>query len=688
MASASPSTASRNVGDGGYSPSKPKNNIAARSSSEHRIAAATPKYETTFGATDHQSVTTTKSMNEIWSGRTGKPYQRSSSTSHGHWLYNSVEGSSGSGDTHDEQEKTLSSGIEPLRFAGMTTNVSVVSIGSIKSVKTDEDLDEVIVFVEEPSKKLCCMLCNHVFKDPVITLCGHTFCRSCAVTRQHDKCPIDDCPLSVVVSNIAISDQIGELQVYCKYGCRPSSSVGEYVRDPNGCPFKIKLNQKRDHESHCQYAPTRCPNSSSCPALIKRNLEAHLDVCEHTPCVHRRYGCKFKATRELVREHLRSCRYETVKDFLGDTESQIVALRTKLQERENEVNSLRATVGSLSDRLGLLEQSCSIRLERLEDKQGKVSCDVLDMRHSLSYMGNELQQIQSQMGTVRTMDQHLWKCKGTFVGHEGPVWTLCVYGELLFSGSSDKTIKVWDIQTTYKCMRTLEGHSGIVLALCVHGKRLYSGSADNSIKVWKLGNLECEHTIQAHENPVCTLATSSNLLFSGSLKTIKVWDMHNHQMVHEMTGQNHWVRALVATQDYLYSGSYQSVKIWNMETFECVNVVNVSGGSVYSIAVTDQHLITGTYENQIHVWDVNTFKPLATLSGHVGTVYALVAIPYAATQMQLFSASYDRTLRVWNLETMGCVQTLIRHQGSVACLTSARGRVYSGAVDSAVKVWQ
>jgi WD40 repeat protein len=67
-------------------------------------------------------------------------------------------------------------------------------------------------------------------------------------------------------------------------------------------------------------------------------------------------------------------------------------------------------------------------------------------------------------------------------------------------------------------------------------------------------------------------------------------------------------------------------------------------------------------------------------------VYALVAIPYAASQMQLFSASYDRTLRVWNLETMACIQTLIRHQGSVACLTSARGRVYSGAVDSAVKV--
>lgn len=40
--------------------------------------------------------------------------------------------------------------------------------------------------------------------------------------------------------------------------------------------------------------------------------------------------------------------------------------------------------------------------------------------------------------------QQIFKCKGTFVGHQGPVWCLCVYstGDLLFSGSSDKSIKV------------------------------------------------------------------------------------------------------------------------------------------------------------------------------------------------------------------------------------------------------
>ena len=38
--------------------------------------------------------------------------------------------------------------------------------------------------------------------------------------------------------------------------------------------------------------------------------------------------------------------------------------------------------------------------------------------------------------------QQIFKCKGTFVGHQGPVWCLCVHQDYLFSGSGDKTIKV------------------------------------------------------------------------------------------------------------------------------------------------------------------------------------------------------------------------------------------------------
>ena len=49
--------------------------------------------------------------------------------------------------------------------------------------------------------------------------------------------------------------------------------------------------------------------------------------------------------------------------------------------------------------------------------------------------------------------KHMFKCKGTFVGHQGPVWALAVYGDLLFSGSSDETIKVCGGCSVCVCVR-------------------------------------------------------------------------------------------------------------------------------------------------------------------------------------------------------------------------------------------
>ena len=89
----------------------------------------------------------------------------------------------------------------------------------------------------------------------------------------------------------------------------------------------------------------------------------------------------------------------------------------------------------------------------------------------------------------------------------------------------------------------------------------------------------------------------------------------------------------------------------------------------------------------------------------MGTVYGLAVIETPGN-IRLVSASYDKTLRVciddstlslmctlitclskvWNIEHMRCVQTLIRHEGSVSCLTVSRGRLFSGAVDSTIKV--
>uniref|UniRef100_UPI00358E0432 E3 ubiquitin-protein ligase TRAF7 isoform X1 n=1 Tax=Myxine glutinosa TaxID=7769 RepID=UPI00358E0432 len=572
---------------------------------------------------------------------------------------------------------------------------SNVSLRSTFSLHEEEDEGEdPLVFAEQPSVKLCCQLCFHIFKEPVITTCGHTFCQKCAVTS--DKCPVDNAKLTVVVNNIAVAEQIGELFVHCKFGCRVANGVvksGTYEVDPQGCPFTVKLNTRKEHEENCDYRPVHCPNNPSCLPLLKMNLEAHLRECEHIKCPHSKYGCQFAGNQEAYRSHLTACRFEGLKEFLQQTDDRFHELQFSMVQKDQEIGFLRSMLGKLSERLEQHEKSIELKFDVLDENQSKLGEELMEFRRDTSMLSDELSHINARlnMGVLGSYDpQQIFKCKGTFVGHQGPVWCLCVYptGDLLFSGSSDKTIKVWDTCTNYKCQKTLEGHDGIVLALCIQGNKLYSGSADCTIIVWDIQTLHKVNTIRAHDNPVCTLVSSSNTLFTGSLKAIKVWDIVGTELKprQELTGLNHWVRALVASQNYLYSGSYQTIKIWDIRTLECVHVLQTSGGSVYSIAVTSHHIVCGTYENLIHVWDLETKEQMRTLTGHVGTVYALAVIS-TPDQTKVFSASYDRSLRVWSMDNMICTQTLLRHQGSVTALAVSRGRLFSGAVDSTVKVW-
>ncbi|XP_061416769.1 E3 ubiquitin-protein ligase TRAF7 isoform X1 [Lethenteron reissneri] len=581
---------------------------------------------------------------------------------------------------------------------------SNMSVRSTFSLHEDEDDEDPLVFAEPPSIKLCCQLCCGIFKDPIITTCGHTFCRKCALTSE--KCPVDNANLTVVVNNIAVAEQIGELFIHCKFGCRVAAAGGggvvgvagklgsSWEVDPRGCPFTIRISARKQHEESCDYRPVHCPNNPSCPPLLKVNLAVHLKECEHIKCVHAKYGCPFAGNQEAFALHLPSCRFEGLKEFLQQTEDRFHELQLSLTQKDQEIGFLRSMLGKLSERLDQHEKSVELKFDVLDENQSKLSEDLMEFRRDTSMLSDELSHINARlnMGVLGSAydPQQIFKCKGTFVGHQGPVWCLCVYptGDLLFSGSSDKTIKVWDTCTNYKCQKTLEGHDGIVLALCIQGNKLYSGSADCTIIVWDIPTLQNVNTIRAHDNPVCTLVASASLLFTGSLKAIKVWDMVGTELKlkKELTGLNHWVRALVASQHYLYSGSYQTIKIWDMRSLECVHVLQTSGGSVYSIAVTNHHIVCGTYENLIHVWDIESKEQVRTLTGHVGTVYALAVIS-TPDQTKVFSASYDRSLRVWSMDNMICTQTLLRHQGSVTALAVSRGRLFSGAVDSTVKVW-
>ncbi len=115
-------------------------------------------------------------------------------------------------------------------------------------------------------------------------------------------------------------------------------------------------------------------------------------------------------------------------------------------------------------------------------------------------------------------------------GHSKFVSTLLALpNEQLASGSSDNTIKIWDLKNRV-CLTTLIGHTEVIVGLVqLPGNRLASASYDRTIRIWDWQLGQCLATLPGHSNWVMALAMlHNNRLASGSRDgTIQIWNMDN-----------------------------------------------------------------------------------------------------------------------------------------------------------------
>ena len=111
----------------------------------------------------------------------------------------------------------------------------------------------------------------------------------------------------------------------------------------------------------------------------------------------------------------------------------------------------------------------------------------------------------------------------TLTGHTHYISYLQIYQNRLISGSGDKTIKIWDIETG-QCFQTLTGHTDWISCLKIYQNWLISGSDDNTIKIWNLTTGQCLQTFIGHTSSITCLKIYQNRLISGYQNgTIKIW---------------------------------------------------------------------------------------------------------------------------------------------------------------------
>ncbi|ORX55556.1 WD40 repeat-like protein [Hesseltinella vesiculosa] len=233
-------------------------------------------------------------------------------------------------------------------------------------------------------------------------------------------------------------------------------------------------------------------------------------------------------------------------------------------------------------------------------------------------------------------------------GHAAPVTSIALSqdGEVLWTGSWDKTIKKWDTKSG-ECLATLQGHSDFVKCLEVVGNRLYSGSADTDIRQWDVNTHECLAVMKHHGRSVERLvAAPPGYLYSASSdRSIVRWDLTTLEVNKIYEGHETNVTCLVISpEDDLWSGSAdKTARRWNPETGE-VDTVLQHSERVKSITLLGPYVVTGCSDDNIYVWDIASGKLKHTLEGHFDEVGCLGAFGSV-----VYSASLDNSLRRWTM---------------------------------------
>jgi WD40 repeat protein len=314
--------------------------------------------------------------------------------------------------------------------------------------------------------------------------------------------------------------------------------------------------------------------------------------------------------------------------------------------------------------------------------------------------------------TMRLWDASTGQCLRTLQGYATWVQSVAFSpdGATLASGSEDHQVRLWDVETG-ECRMTMKGHQGWVCSVayapeasldnstgngCLSsGVRtiLASGSSDYTIKFWDVSTGQCLSTLQSNRwIRAIAFSPKGDTLASGSGDhLLKLWDIQTGACLRRLSGHTGWVWSIAFSSDgeTLASASYdKTVRLWNANTGECLKILPAHASWVQTVAFSPdgQTLASGGCDNVIKLWDVQTGECLKILSGHASWIQTLVFSPDGQI---LASGSCDSTIKLWDVATGQCCQSFQGHLSWIWSVAfSPNGQMLaSGSQDETIKLW-
>ncbi|MEO5339826.1 MAG: caspase family protein [Magnetococcus sp. MYC-9] len=286
-------------------------------------------------------------------------------------------------------------------------------------------------------------------------------------------------------------------------------------------------------------------------------------------------------------------------------------------------------------------------------------------------------------------------------------------GQWFASASENGAAQLWN-RTTGQRELDLRGHAGAVTAVTfIPGAKaarygdpgqpqtrtaarrdgvLVTAGADGTVRLWSLISGESMRTLQAHEQPVTTLAVTGDgqWLVTGSGDGLaKQWHLPTGRLERSFQAEQGPLRALAidAQGTRLATGGEDgSLRLWALDAGTPLQRLQEGDGAVLSLAWhrDGQQLASGHTGGGLRLW--NLAGGSRALTDHEGDVSGVAFTPDGE---QLASVGADRTVRLWSLTDRVPHQRLAGHQQGVrsVAFTPDGRHLLTASEDQTVRFW-
>ncbi|KAJ8401128.1 hypothetical protein AAFF_G00387100 [Aldrovandia affinis] len=293
-------------------------------------------------------------------------------------------------------------------------------------------------------------------------------------------------------------------------------------------------------------------------------------------------------------------------------------------------------------------------------------------------------QVSSELGEVEEPTE------GAFEGHQGSVNTMQVHNGLLYTCSSDRTVRAFDL-VTRKCVAVFEGHStkvNCLLVTCGQGmhQRLYTGSSDQTIRCYNVTTRQYVEWMRLPDRVLCLhnrwkvlyagLANGSVVSFSQkNNRQLDVFDCHGPRAVSCIVSAQEGARRI------LLVGSYDcTISVRDAKNGLLLRTLEGHTKTVLCMKVVNDLVFSGSSDQSVHAHNIHTGELVRIYKGHTHAV-TMVAI----LGKVMVTACLDKLVRVYELQSHDRLQVYGGHKDMVMCMAIHKSMIYTGCYDGSVQ---